>query len=691
MILAGLSHSLGATCDADGVNFALYAGGAEAVELCLFDEHRTPVAHHFLPEQDDGVWNGYLPGCRPGQRYGYRVHGPWEPEEGLRHNPAKLLIDPWARRLEGSCRWSSELFDYRPGAPRLWRRDERDSARFVPLSVVTPSTAAREIRRPIVSWSDRVVYEANPRGYTMRHPGLSEAERGKLRGLRNGQVLEYLKALGITTLELMPLFTMIDEAFLVERGLRNLWGYNSIHFFTPDARFCEGDCVAEFLDLVEAVHDAGLELVLDVAYNHTGEGGALGPSLSFRGIDNLAYYRTEAADPAVYVNDTGCGNTLNADNPWFQRLVLDSLRYWHREMGVDGFRFDLATVLGRTATGYLKQHSLLNRIGTAPGLERALLIAEPWDPGPGGYQLGHFPVEWCEWNDRYRDTARRFWRGDAGQGSEFARRIHGSADLFEPSGRNPTASVNFVTSHDGFTLADLVSYEERHNQANGEHNLDGHRHNFSCNYGVEGASDDPGVNALRRRHRLNLLATLLFSHGTPMLLAGDEFGNGQQGNNNAYAQDNETGWVDWRGLEQDPDFTQQVRRLLRLRREQPMLRQSRYIHGPMPTEGGWTDIRWLQADGRAMRDADWQDSQRLVLLYSTRPGQKDDSPVSEAAAILFNASREAAEFALPGDLPRTWSLRFCSSSETAALGPGRWRLAEQSLVLVTSTFPAERA
>ena len=684
-ILAGTSSSLGATCDDQGVNFALYAGAAEAVELCLYDADRHPVAHSFLPEQSDGVWNGYLPGCLPGQRYGYRVHGPWSPAEGLRHNPAKLLIDPWARRLAGRCQWSPAVFDYlQPAEADRWRRNETDSAPFVPLGVVEAAAPARSFRRPAIPWSDLVVYEANLRGFTMRYPGLSESERGRLRGLSNGRILEYLKALGITSLELMPLFTMVDEAFLAERELRNLWGYNSVQFFTPDPRFAGDDGVNEFRDMVEAIHDAGLEVLLDVAYNHTGEGGLHGPTFSLRGIDNLAYYRTEPGVPGRYVNDSGCGNTLNADNPWAQRLVLDSLKYWHREMGVDGFRFDLATVLGRTSAGYLKQHGLLNRIAADPELEGARLIAEPWDPGPGGYQLGRFPVEWAEWNDRFRDTVRRFWRGEPHQSSEFARRIHGSADLFEPSGRNPTASVNFVTSHDGFTLRDLVTYKRRRNEANAENNHDGHAHNYSANYGVEGETDDVAVNALRRQQRLNLLATLLFSHGTPMLLAGDEFGNGQGGNNNAYAQDNEIGWLDWHRLDEDPAFTDEVRQLIRLRKELPLLRQARYVHGRMPTDQGWCDIGWLHPDGRPMLEDDWNGGQQLTLLYSTHAGQKEDSPVVEAVAILFNAAEDAVQFTLPAGLPSTWVSRFCSSPETAGTGVGRWQLAGRSLLLVTS-------
>ena len=686
MIQAGRSRSLGATCIDDGVNFALFSGSAEAVELCLFDELGNQAATCFLPEQRDGVWSGYVPGCRAGQRYGYRVHGPWSPEEGLRHNPAKLLIDPRARRLDRRFQWSGAVFDYeRPAAAGEWRKNETDSAPFVPLCVVAEPEGRQAYQRPRVRWSEMLLYEANVRGFTMRHPDVAPADRGRLNGVRNGRVLAYLKALGITSLELMPVFTMVDEEFLVDRGLRNLWGYNSIHFFVPDARFANVDAVAEFRDMVHAVHDAGLEVVLDVAYNHSGEGGPQGPSLSFRGIDNLAYYRTEPGLPGQYVNDTGCGNTLDADSPVVQDLVVDSLKYWHQDMGVDGFRFDLATVLGRFAGGFRKDHSLLARISGDPGLERAKLIAEPWDPGPGGYQLGRFPTEWAEWNDRYRDTVRRFWRGDPQQSSEFARRIHGSADLFEPSHRKPWASINFVTSHDGFTLRDVVSYRTRHNLANSEQNRDGHADNFSSNYGVEGETDDAAINMLRRQQRLNMLATLLFSHGTPMLLAGDEFGNSQAGNNNAYAQDNETGWVDWRGLEEDPGFTAQVRRLVALRKALPLLRQARYIHGRMPTDQGWCDIDWLHPDGRPMAEADWGSEQRLVLLFSCYPDQKDSSPVSEAVAILCNAAPRRTLFTLPPDLPGDWGVRFSSSAEP----PGRqasasWLLAARSMALLTT-------
>ena len=689
MIEHGNSSALGALPSKDGVNFALYSSSAEAVELCLFDEGGQQTQQHFLPARHGGVWHGFLPACRVGQRYGYRVHGPWIPASGLRHNPAKLLLDPYARRLAGSFHWHPAVFDYQVSKKGKWTRNEQDSAPHVPLCVVEPRNPGKVFNRPVVPWSSAVIYETNVRGYTMSHPDIPEEDRGRFRGMSNGRILEYLKALGITSLELMPVHAMIDEEFLARKGLRNFWGYNNVQFFAPEGRFGAADPVSEFREMVDAIHAAGIEVILDVAYNHTGEGGGDGPSLSFRGIDNLAYYRTEPGHPGNYINDTGCGNTLNTDHIRAQNLVLDSLRYWHREMGVDGFRFDLATILGRTRSGFSKPHSLLNRIGADPEMEGAKLIAEPWDPGPGGYQLGRFPVEWAEWNDRYRDSVRRFWRGDKDQDAEFARRIHGSADLFEASGRNPTASINLVTAHDGFTLADVVSYEQRHNQANGEENRDGHAHNFSCNNGVEGPSDDPAVRQIRRRQRLNMLATLLFSQGTPMILGGDEFGNSQGGNNNAYAQDNQTGWVDWTGLEEDPGFTQSVRELLRLRGDIPLLRQARYIHGRMPTDGGWCDIGWLHPDGRPMLDSDWNSNRQLALVFSTHEDQRDDSPVVDAVAILFNASRKDVEFTLPYDLPPVQEARFSSAPGTSEnKGVGRWLVAANSLLLVSGKLDA---
>jgi isoamylase len=685
MMQEGSPGRLGAWLEEGGVNFALYAGAAETVELCLYDEHHQQQARHFLPAQSDGVWHGFLPGCAAEQNYGYRVHGPWEPARGLRHNPAKLLIDPYTRSLEGHFRWDPAVYDFIP-EPDIdsWHKNDKDSAPFIPLSTVNRTRQRRGTRSGWIPWAETILYEANVRGFTMRHPALSEAERGKFSGLKNGQILQYLKAIGITSVELMPVHAMIDEAFLVNKGLRNLWGYNSIQFFTPDARFGGDDPTQEFREMVDAIHDAGLEVILDVVYNHTGEGSEHGPTLSFRGIDSQAYYSHEADHPGRYINDTGCGNTINADHPRVQDLVLDSLVYWHREMGVDGFRFDLATVLGRTKQGFSRKHPLLTRVGIEPELYRAKLIAEPWDPGPGGYQLGHFPIEWAELNDCYRDAARRYWRGDSGQSSEFARRIHGSADLFERSGRDPFASVNFVSSHDGFTLRDTVSYENRHNQANLENNRDGHGHNYSSNYGVEGETDDPAINGVRRQQRLNLLATLLFSQGTPLLLAGDEFGNSQGGNNNAYAQDNETGWLDWNGLDEDPDFARKVRELVQLRRQLPLLRQARYVHGRMPTDQGFCDISWLHPDGRPMGENDWANGQQVALFFTCHEEQHEYSPVMHAIAILYNASLEDTSFKLPSGLPAGWILRFHSSAEQPADGgTGEMKLPARSMALVT--------
>lgn len=685
MIENGTPHRLGSWLEDGGVNFALYSGGAEAVELCLYDENRHETARHFLPLQTDGVWHGFLPGCKAGQRYGYRVHGPWSPARGLRYNPAKLLIDPYARRLDGAFKWDPAVYDFVPEPEgKTWHKNELDSAPFIPLGVVDHPQGRSGVRSPWIPWAETIVYEANVRGFTMTHPGLSTEEKGTFRGMRNGQVLDYLKALGITSVELMPVHTLIDEAFLVKKGLRNLWGYNPIQFFIPDWRFAIADPVEEFREMVNAIHEAGLEVIQDVAYNHTAEGSEHGPTLSFRGIDSQAYYSHEAGDPGRYVNDTGCGNTLNADRPQVQKLVLDSLVYWHRELGVDGFRFDLATVLGRSSHGFTHKHPLLTQVGIEPELYRAKLIAEPWDPGPGGYQLGRFPTEWAEWNDRYRDNVRRYWRGDAGQSSEFARRIHGSADFFERSGRDPFASVNFITSHDGFTLRDLVRYEQRHNLANLEENRDGHAHNFSCNYGVEGETDDPGINRVRRQQRLNMLATLLFSQGTPMLLAGDEFGNSQGGNNNAYAQDNETGWLDWQRLDEDPEFSARVRELVQLRRRLPLLRQARYVHGRMPTDQGHCDISWLHPDGRPMAQSDWARGQQVALFYTCHEQQHAYSPVTHAIAILYNASSEEVLFTLPSGLVSEWMLRFCSSDvPPAEPNPGQWRLPPRCMILAT--------
>jgi glycogen operon protein len=684
MILNGRPDLPGSNWDGEGVNFSLFASAAEAVELCLFDEHHQQVNCYHLPGREDGTWHGYLPGCKPGQRYGYRVHGRWAPAEGLRHNPAKLLIDPYARALDGDFVWSGAVLDYDlstlngkgPLQPNM-----TDSASAIPKSVVTGTRPPPASQPPRIPWSETVIYEANVRGYTMRHPEIPEQERGKFRGLSNGKILEHLRALGITALELLPVHAFIDEAFLVGRGLRNFWGYNSINFFTPSSRYANQDAVLEFRTMVDAIHDAGIEVILDVVYNHTGEGDAQGPSVSFKGIDNLAYYRTEADQPATYINDTGCGNTLNADHPRVQSLVVDSLVYWHEEMGVDGFRFDLAPVLGRTARGFDPQHELLQQINQHPQLIDAKLIAEPWDPGPGGYQLGQFPDRWAEWNDRFRDTLRNFWCGKPGMLSHLAKHLHGSSDIYEHSGRPPQASVNFITSHDGFTLNDLVSFEQRHNEANGENNTDGHAHNFSCNHGVEGPTGDDGINRLRRQQRLNMLASVILSKGTPMLLAGDEFGNSQSGNNNAYAQDNAIGWLDWDGLNTDPDFLDEVRGLLHLRRKLPHLRKQEYLHGRMLNTAGWHDIEWFSPVGKRLKFHQWKNGKALTLLLPEMDDAAMDRPA--AVALLFNAEDETLEFKLPRMLDKGgWTIAF-GSCETGAPGAGALTLPPRSMICAT--------
>jgi glycogen operon protein len=660
MILAGRPTPLGATADERGTNFAVFSSVAERVQLCLFDAagHQTQT---FDLGQSGDIWHGYLPDCRPGQRYGYRVHGPYDPGSGLRCNPAKLLIDPYARALSGSFNWNDAVFDYdRRGDRDAMQISTIDSASYVPKGVVCADGSEAMINRPQTPWSETIFYEANVRGYTMRHPALDDADRGTFDGMRHEAVLDYLKALGITALEFMPVHAFIDEKHLVDKGLRNFWGYNTISFFSPSPRYVKSDAILEFRDMVRDIHDAGIEVILDVVYNHTAEGDRLGPSVSFRGLDNLAYYSTEPGSPGTYINDTGCGNNLNADHPRFQQLVLDSLRYWHKDMGVDGFRFDLAPVLGRHNHGFSSAHPLIEAITTDTQLSSAKLVAEPWDPGPGGYQLGQFPNGWAEWNDRYRDTVRRFWRGDDDSGADFAKRLHGSADVFEANGRTPNASVNLVSTHDGFTLHDVVSYEHRHNGENGEDNRDGHAHNFSCNYGVEGPTDDATILEIRRRQRLNMLSTLLFSQGTPLLLAGDEFGHTQLGNNNAYAQDNDIGWLDWSRLEDDPDFAVQVRELIRLRRETPLLRVREYVHGQLETEHGVVEIQWLRPNGQPMTDDNWTQAGAFCVLLS----EANAVPTFSAAAILINRTGTSESFSIPV-IGGEWQLAFSSSVDSA--------------------------
>jgi len=656
----GNPEILGATPDSSGTNFAIYSAIAERVELCLFDDDGALIRQWDLPECTNAVWHGFLPGCGAGQRYGYRVHGPFDPSDGLRCNPAKLLLDPYAREIVGEFTWDPAVFDYTEEQGEL-RINADDSASFVPKCVVRGSFDDQHTAGPAISWGDTIFYECNVRGFTMRHPALDESERGTFDGLCHKEVLAHLKALGVTSIELMPVQTFIDERHLVEQNLRNFWGYNTVGFFAPMQRYARGDAVAEFRDMVRTLHDAGFEVIMDVAYNHTGEGDHLGPALFFRGVDNRTYYRTEPDDHGTYINDTGCGNTVNIDHIRVRQLVLDSLDYWASDMGVDGFRFDLAAILGRRSDGFSPTHPFLAEISNLSSLRNLKLVAEPWDPGPGGYQLGHFPPRWAEWNDRYRDTLRSFWRGDEGTSGELARRLHGSADLFEASQRPPYASVNFVASHDGFTLMDVVSYEQRHNEANGEDNRDGHSHNLSSNYGVEGPSDDGSINEMRRRQRLNMLATLLFSQGTPMLLAGDELGNTQHGNNNAYAQDNETSWLDWSDVDQE--FAEQVRELVWLRRETPLLRIDEYLHGTLSREGSTVKNYWLNKYGEIKRSDQWAVSDAFIALIEEISGTAGIT----AIAILINRYHKRTIQKLPSSsLATNWRVVFSSGRNPGA-------------------------
>jgi isoamylase len=664
--------SLGATPHDGGTSFGLYSSVAEHIDLCLFDDENREIRRLPLVHQGSGTWNAFVPGVGAGQRYGFRVSGPSDPAQGSWCNPAKLLVDPYARELAGDVRWHTAL------APT----SSTDSAPYVPKSVVREHVSDDRRRGPARPWSECVFYETNVRGYTMLHEAVPELERGTFRGFSNAMVLDYIRALGITVIELLPVHAWVDERHLATRGLRNFWGYNPISFFAPMPRLAAGDPVTEFREMVDAIHDAGLEVVLDVVYNHTAEGGAGGPTLCYRGLDNAAYYRLNSENRSNYINDTGTGNTVNADSPVVQRLVLDSLRYWHRTMGVDGFRFDLATILGRRADGFDPGHPLLEAIASEPQLRDARLVAEPWDPGPGGYQLGKFPGRWCELNDQFRDAARRFWRGDERMSGELARRLHGSADIFQASGRAPHASVNKITSHDGFTLADVVTYERRHNYANGENNRDGHAHNFSRNYGVEGPTENPDILEIRRRQRLNLLATLICAQGTPFLLAGDEFGHTQRGNNNAYAQDNAIGWLDWSAAATDPGFTDCVRTLLAIRREYPHLTLDRYVHGTGLAGGVEYGVSWINPDGGHRTDEDWDFGHAFGLVLQHKAEE------TSAIVVLFNAWSGSLTFELgPLMTAARWEQLFASHPESRIEGQTLAKVCSHSVTIARGALP----
>jgi glycogen operon protein len=655
-MLPGSPYPLGATYDGMGTNFSLFSEVAERVELCLFDddgnETRLP-----LPEVTAFCWHGYLPNMGPSQRYGFRVHGPYDPSQGLRCNPSKLLLDPYAKAVDGDVSWGEPLFPYRFADPEGTINDD-DSAPQMPKAVVTsPYFDWDNDRHPKTPWHETVVYEVHVKGFTARHPDIPPELRGTYAGLSHPASVEYLRSLGVTAVELLPVHQFVHDSLLVERGLRNYWGYNSIAYLAPHnsyaARGQEGQQVQEFKQMVKILHDAGIEVILDVVYNHTAEGNHLGPVLSFKGIDNAAYYRLVDDDRCYYYDTTGTGNSLNMRHPHVLQLIMDSLRYWVVDMHVDGFRFDLASALARQFHDVDRLSAFFDLIQQDPVVSQVKLIAEPWDVGEGGYQVGNFPPLWSEWNGKYRDCIRDFWRGEHATLAEFAYRITGSSDLYESSGRRPVASINFVTAHDGFTLADLTSYNEKHNEANGEDNADGESHNRSWNCGAEGPTDDPEVVELRARQRRNLLTTLLLSQGIPMILGGDEMGRTQQGNNNAYCQDNELSWFDWDNV--DGTMVAFTRRLIDLRRRHPVFRRRRYFQGTPLRGHDVTDLAWFRPDGTEMTDDDWDSgwarSIGVFLNGSAIPetdsmGQRieDDTFLS-----VFNAHHEPIEFILPGE------------------------------------------
>jgi isoamylase len=699
-IWPGTAYPLGATWDGSGTNFALFSEVAERVELCLFDESggETRVA---LTEVDGFVWHCYLPSVGPGQRYGYRVTGSYAPREGHRCNPAKLLLDPYGKAVDGEVRWDAALFDYRPGQPGVL--SDADSAPFMPRNVViSPYFAWAEDRSPRTPYHETVIYEAHVRGLTMRHPQVPPELRGTYSGLACPPVIEHLTRLGVTAIELMPVHQSVREEQLAQRGLTNYWGYNTIGFFAPENRYSGAaephGQVAEFKAMVKALHAAGIEVILDVVYNHTAESGALGPTLSFRGIDNAAYYRLDDSDPSVYLDYTGCGNSLNVRHPHALQLIMDSLRYWVLEMHVDGFRFDLASALARELHEVDRLSAFFELVQQDPVVSQVKLIAEPWDVGDGGYQVGKFPPLWSEWNGKYRDTVRDYWRGVPATMPEFASRLSGSSDLYETSARRPVASVNFVTCHDGFTLADLVSYNDKHNEANGDNNNDGTSDNRSWNCGTEGPTDDLAINELRARQIRNFLVTLFCSQGVPMLLAGDEVGRTQLGNNNAYCQDNEISWVDWDAAALQPGLAEFTAALTALRRDHPVFRRRRFFSGSQrgPDGTAQRDIIWLTPAGTEMTIDDWRSgfARSLGVFLNghaiTEPGPRGEAITDCDFLLLFNAHSEAVTFTLPGpELAPGWQVVI----DTAGQEPAAAEAQAGGLAYVTArngaALPAE--
>lgn len=701
----GSPYPLGATYDGAGTNFAIFSEHGTKVELCLFDSVRSKQEDRRiqLPEQTDMVWHGYLPDVQPGQLYGYRIHGPYEPQAGHRFNPQKVVVDPYARVIQRTGRWSDTMFGYKIGdqAEDL-SFDDRDNAAFAPLgTVIDPAFTWGNDRHPRTPWHQTVIYELHVKGFTQLHPGIPEKLRGTYAGLASEAAIRHFKELGITAVELLPVHHRADERHLLEKKLTNYWGYNTLGFFAADTRFSRKGVavVREFKGMVRALHAAGIEVILDVVYNHTAEGNQLGPTLSLRGVDNSAYYRLVHDNPRYYMDYTGCGNSLNMRHPRVLQLIMDSLRFWVLEMHVDGFRFDLASTLARELHEVDKLASFFDIIHQDPILSQVKLIAEPWDLGEGGYQVGNFPVGWTEWNGKYRDCVRRFWKGDGGTVNEFATRLCGSADLYSHSGRRPYASINFVTCHDGFTLHDLVSYNEKHNQDNGEDNRDGNNDNQSWNCGVEGPTDDVGIRELRLRQMRNFLATLFMSQGVPMLLAGDEFGRTQRGNNNGYCQDNEISWLNWNWDEDQRRLFEFTCRMIRLRREQPVLCRRSFFQGRPIRGSEIKDITWFDPSGEEMTDEDWNAgfirafSVRLAGDAITELDNRGERLVGDSLALLFNAHHELVQFRLPAQ-PNTdqWEVVVDTANQMApgTQFPSGAQLVVQPRSLVILRQPVQR-
>jgi len=706
----GKSYPLGATWDGKGVNFALFSEHASKIELCLFDS--IDATHESvclaLTERTDQVWHAYLPEALPGQIYGYRVHGPYEPAQGHRFNPNKILLDPYARSIARDVRWADEVFGYRMGDPEAdLSFDDRDSAAFAPLGVVIdPAFTWGNDQPPRTPWHKTIIYELHVKGFTQLHPELPEKLRGTYAGLASEFVVNHLLNLGVTAVELMPVHHFVNDRMLVDRGLTNYWGYNTLSYFAPESRYCAThipqDAVQQFKMMVAALHAAGIEVILDVVYNHTAEGNQMGPSLSMRGIDNSVYYKLSPEDPRYYMDYTGCGNSLNVRHPRVLQLIMDSLRYWVVDMHVDGFRFDLASTLARELFDVDRLGAFFDIIHQDPILSQVKLIAEPWDVGVGGYQVGNFPVLWSEWNGKYRDNVRRFWKGDGGTLNEFATRLSGSSDLYQDDGRKPYASVNFITCHDGFNLQDLVSYNEKHNEANGENNQDGANDNNSWNCGAEGPTDDPAIRSLRAQQKRNFMTTLILSQGVPMLLAGDELSHTQQGNNNTYCQDSELTWLNWQLNDEEREFLEFVREVIAIRRTQPVFQRRKFFQGRAIFGADIGDITWFEPSGKPMGEEAWQAGFNQCFgfhLAGDLIGDVDErgQPViGDSILILMNAYHEAIPFRLPVRVKGQRWQRLIDTADPKAerqwlSASKRYNLKGRSIVVLRTKSPEVKA